>query len=148
MLKEDLTGSQRVEAFDVFARLDCDGGEKYRRIARSTVIGSKRILTFKKKRCIQIPSASLSGSRGGQSDPVVYRTLCVNAQYLPFDGPVHLSFSMSWMYPGVGGFEFDIFWRFIFDLFLIIQKGQLVEDKIKESPPAEPGNIENYGQDQ
>ncbi len=53
------------------------------------------------------------------------------------------------MYPGVGGFEFDIFWRFIFDLFLIIQKGQLVEDKIKESPPpAEPGNIENYGQDQ
>ncbi len=65
VLKEDLTGSQRVEAFDVFARLDCDGGEKYRRIARSTVIGSKRILTFKKKRCIQIPSASLSGSRGG-----------------------------------------------------------------------------------
>ncbi|MFY9114491.1 MAG: alpha-L-fucosidase [Dethiobacteria bacterium] len=48
VLKEDLTGSQRVEAFDVFARLDCDGGEKYRRIARSTVIGSKRILTFKK----------------------------------------------------------------------------------------------------
>ncbi|NLI70344.1 MAG: alpha-L-fucosidase [Firmicutes bacterium] len=49
VLKEDLTGSQRVEAFDVFARVNhagIEGEEKYRKIAGNTVIGSKRIITF------------------------------------------------------------------------------------------------------
>lgn len=40
VLKEDIRQSQRVEAFDVYAKV----GEKYKKLTSSTVIGSRRIL--------------------------------------------------------------------------------------------------------